>query len=255
MWSWGQTYLALNRPAIAPRGEAVPTAEFFRRLARKMGFDEPSFAATDEELIRSTLDSDHPALRGITFDRLWAEGWAPLALPADYRPFAAGNFPTPSGTCEFWSETLAAAGFDPLPNFQPAHESAGGDPTLAARYPLALITAKSAVHFLNSSYANLPRHLKAEGEPRLDLHPADAAARAIADRDRVRVWNDRGVVQARARVGDRVRPGVVAIASGWWPSLSPGCLSANALTADGLSDRGGGGDFHDTLVEVTSIDR
>ena len=42
----------------------------------------------------------------------------------------------------------------------------------------------------------------------------------------------------------------IALPSGWWASLSPGGASANALTADGLSDMGGGGDFHDTLVEV-----
>jgi len=57
-------------------------------------------------------------------------------------------------------------------------------------------------------------------------------------------------VKLHARVGDGVVPGVVAMPSGWWASLSPGGSSANALTADGLSDLGGGGDFHDTLVQV-----
>ena len=42
--------------------------------------------------------------------------------------------------------------------------------------------------------------------------------------------------------------------SGWWASLSPGGSSANALTPDGLSDLGGGADFHDTLVQVTRAD-
>jgi anaerobic selenocysteine-containing dehydrogenase len=66
----------------------------------------------------------------------------------------------------------------------------------------------------------------------------------------VRVFNDRGQVTVHARVGERVPPGVVSLPSGWWASLSPGGTSVNALTADGLSDWGGGGDFHDTLVEV-----
>ena len=57
-------------------------------------------------------------------------------------------------------------------------------------------------------------------------------------------------MRVRARVGEVVCPGVVALPSGWWASHSPGGSSANALTADGLSDRGNGGDFHDTLVEV-----
>jgi anaerobic selenocysteine-containing dehydrogenase len=52
---------------------------------------------------------------------------------------------------------------------------------------------------------------------------------------------------------DRVRPGVVAMPSGWWASRSPGGSSANALTPDGLTLWGGGGDFHDALVEVEPV--
>lgn len=130
-------------------------------------------------------------------------------------------------------------------------ESPAGDLELATRYPLALITSKSALHFLNSSYANLPRHLRAEREPRLEMHPDDASPRGIADGDAVRVHNNRGAVELRVRVDERMRPGVVAMPSDWWASLSPGGTSANALTADGLSALGDGGDFHDTLVEVT----
>jgi anaerobic selenocysteine-containing dehydrogenase len=254
MWSWGHTCLALNQPAIASVGEAVPNSELFRRLAARMGFDEPAFHETDEAMIRAALDSDHPYLRGITFERLAQEGWAPLRIPEDWRPFAEGGFPTPSGKCEFYAENLIAQGIDPLPTYIPAHESPTGDPALAARYPLSLMTAKSALHFLNSSYANLPRHLKAEREPLLDMHPDDGTARGIANGDRVRVYNDRGSVELQVRIGDRVRPGLVAMPSGWWASRSPGGASANTLTADGLSDLGGGGDFHDTLVEVMRLD-
>ena len=117
-------------------------------------------------------------------------------------------------------------------------------------FPLALLSSKSALHFLNSSYANLPRQLKAEKEPLLEIHPDDATPRAIADGAEVRVFNDRGEVRLHARVGERVRPGVVSMPSGWWASLSPGGASVNALTSDDLADLGGGGDFHDTLVQV-----
>lgn len=248
MWSWGHEYLALNRPAIAPLGEAVPNTELFRRLANRMGFDDPGFATSDEDLVRAALASGHPYLDGITWERLTEHGWARLNLPADWRPFAEGNFPTPSGKCAFWSETFAADDLDPLPGDDvppPAADVLERD----GLFPLSLVTAKGAVHFLNSSYANLPRHLGAEREPVLDLNPADAAIRGISDGDPVRVFNERGDLRLRARVGDGVRPGVVAMASGWWASRCPGG-AANALTPDGLSDRGGGGDFHDARVEV-----
>ena len=141
----------------------------------------------------------------------------------------------------------------PLPCYTPARESVHSTDAVKARYPLALITAKSALHFLNSSYANLRRHREAEGEPLLDIHPQDAAARGISTGDLVRTHNARGELRIRARVGERVIPGMVAVPSGWWASLSANGSSANALTADGLSDMGGGADFHDTLVEVERI--
>ena len=251
--SWGHTYVTLNQPAIAPRGEAIPPTELFRRLAARLGLDEPYLQESDESMVKMALTSDHPYLRGIDFESLRTQGWARLNLSEEWLPYANGGFPTPSGKCEFFSATLAEQGMDPLPTYQPAGESPAGNPELAARYPLMLLTAKSALHFLNSSYANSPRHVRAERTPYLDMHLQDAEPRGIAEGDSVRVHNDRGSLEIVVRVNDRVRPRVVAIPSGWWASLSPGGVSANALTADGLSLWAGGGDFHDTLVEVERV--
>ena len=235
--SWGHTYVTYNEPAIAPVGDALPNTEIFRRLAGAMGFDGEAFEATDEELARAAVAGARAPLDTIDFERLREVGWAEADLPEDFRPFADGGFGTPSGRLRLWSEGLPP-GFDPPP----------GDDE-----PLALVTAKSAHHFLNSTYANLPRHLAGEGEPLLDLHPDDAAARGIADGDVVRVSNARGEVVARARLGDVVRPGVVALPSGWWASRSPGATMANALTTPELTDRGGGGAFHSARVEVAPV--
>lgn len=234
LFPWGQTYVTLNQPAIAPLGEAVCNTDLFRRLATAMGWgDEPQFRVTDEELVRMALASDHPYLEGITFERLREEGWAPLNLPASRRlPFASGVFPTSSGRCELFA--------DPEPDHVPPPASA---------FPLVMISAKTGLHFLNSSYSNSPRHLRAEGQPAVQMDTSDAAQRGIADGDLVRVHNERGELLLTARVGDGVRPGVVSVAHGWWRSLTGG--AANDLTSDGLSDLGGGGDFFGTRVEVT----
>ena len=232
--SWGHTYVTYNEPAIAPVGEALPNTEIFRRLARAMGFDAQPFEATDEELARAALAGARAPLDTIDFERLREVGWAEADLPEDFRPFAHGGFGTPSGRLRLWSDGLPP-GYDPPP----------GDAE-----PLALMTVKSAHHFLNSTYANLPRHLAGEGEPLLEMHPDDAAPRGIADGDVVRLSNARGEVVARARLGDVVRPGVVALPSGWWASRSPGGTMANALTTPELTDRGGGGAFHSARVEV-----
>jgi anaerobic selenocysteine-containing dehydrogenase len=246
MTSWGHTYLTLNQSAIEPVGEAITGTELFRRLACVLGFDEPYLQDSDEEMIRYALASGHEYLDGITFERLAAEGWAPLNLPEPWMPLAEGGYPTPSGKCEFYSQRLADRGLDPLPYHRAKATDGGG-----TRFPLLLLTSRSAIHFLNSSYANLPRHLRAEGEPCVDLHEADARVRAIGDGDRVRVESRHGALELSARVGERVRPGVVSVPGGWWASLSPGGRSANVLTSDGLSLWSGGGDFSDTYVEVS----
>lgn len=167
-----------------------------------------------------------------------------------WRPYAQGSFPTPSGRCEFYSSSLDAEGFDPLPVFEAAAESPAGDPELVARFPLALLVGKTALHFLNSSYAGVARHVKAEKEPVIDIHPDDAAPRGISDGDTVRVFNDRGAVVLRARIRDKVRSGVVSMPFGWWASNSPGGRSGNVLTRDGVAAWGRGSDFLDTLVQV-----
>jgi anaerobic selenocysteine-containing dehydrogenase len=234
--SWGHTYITYNEPAIAPVGESLPNTEIFRRLARAMGFDGAEFDITDEELVRLALAGARAPLDKVDFDELRAVGWAEADLPEDFRPFAEGGFATPSGCLRLWSDELPP-GYRPPP----------GDDE-----PLALMTPKSSHHFLNSTYANLPRHLAAEGEPMLEISPEDAAARGIEDGERVRVANTRGEVLARARIGDVVGPGVVALPSGWWASHSPGGTMVNALTTQALTD-GGGGALHSARVEVEPV--
>jgi len=122
----------------------------------------------------------------------------------------------------------------------------------AERYPLSLVAAKGAHHFLNSSYGHVARAVKAERQPVVSLNERDARSRGVADGHTVRVFNERGSLELPAKVGTEVPAGCVSIPSGWWASASPGGRSANALTADGVV-RGGGGDFHDTLVEVEAV--
>jgi len=95
--SYGHLYVTLNRPSIAPVGESLPNAEIFRRLASRMGLDDPELRDEDVTLIRQALDSTHPWMRGITFERLMEEGWARLDVPRDWRPYADPHPNTPSG--------------------------------------------------------------------------------------------------------------------------------------------------------------
>jgi anaerobic selenocysteine-containing dehydrogenase len=222
-------------------------------LAARLNFTEDCFTDTDEEIARQALDIDHPALAGVTLDSLRERGWARLNLAEDFAPFAEGNFATPSGKCELYSERLAAEGLPGVPDFIPPRESKASAPQLAKKYPLALVSP-AAHAFLNSSFANLPKQLKQESAPFVEINPEDAAARGISDGDRVRAFNGRGACELRAVITTRARAGVVVSPSVWWNKLSPGRANINQLTSQGLTDMGGGATFYDALVEIEKKD-
>ncbi len=268
MFSWGHTYVTLNIPAIAPLGEAISNTELFRRLATRMGFEDECFKLSDEELAIEVLDWSTPVMKDIDMDLLKQQGYAKLKI--DSVPHAEGNFPTPSGKCEFLSsmkvdsnyvvpvfrqgyeEYLPGEPIDPLPKYTPQRESVQSNPNLASRYPLSLLSAKPH-QFINSCYANLPKHLKLQGEPRVIINPEDAAKRGIVEGQLVKVFNDRGTFQVPALVSDITRPGVVVAPLGYWRKLSHAGNTINAATADVFADMGHTAAVGDALVEVTLV--
>jgi anaerobic selenocysteine-containing dehydrogenase len=245
--SYGHTHVMASLPAIAPVGESRPNTEIFRGLAKAMGLTAPALFETDDEVAAHAFRWNDPALAGHSWESLKSTGWARLKL-AD-APFAEGGFRTPSGKCEFFSERLKQEGADPLPDYLPPYESADYAPELAARYPLSMISPP-ARNFLNSSFVNVESLRSTEGEPHLDIHPVDAQAREIANGAMVRIFNDRGTMQARARVTDRAREGLVVGLSIWWKKLAPDGRNANEVTSQALTDIGNAATFYDCLVEV-----
>lgn len=245
--SYGHQYIIANNPAIAPLGEAKPNTEIFRLLAARMGFDDPCFADTDDELAAQAFDPNHPHARQYDWNRVSGEGWMKLDMPA--APFAQGGFPTPSGKCEFYSEQMLRDGLDPLPAYTPPYESVASAPELAKDYPLAMISPPQR-NFLNTTFVNVQSLRATEGEPHLDIHPDDAADRGIVDGDMVRVFNQRGELLAKARVSDAPRRGLVVALSIWWKKLASDGRNANELTSQRLTDMGRAPTFYDVLVQV-----
>jgi anaerobic selenocysteine-containing dehydrogenase len=235
--SYGHTDVLLNRPAIAPLGQARSNAAIFRALAARMGFTEPCFSEDDETLCRTAFGAH------VDFDTLLGQGFATLALPD--APFANGAFATPSGRCEFASSRLAALGQDPLPDHLPNHEPANS----SAAYPLAMISPP-ARNFLNSSFVNVDSLREIEREPLLEMHGDDAAARGIEDGQVVRVFNARGEYRCKAQVSRRARAGVVNGLGVWWRKLGLDGTNVNQLTSQRLTDMGNGPVFYDCLVQV-----
>jgi anaerobic selenocysteine-containing dehydrogenase len=239
--AWGHLYLTLNRPAIDPVGESLPNTEIFRRIAAAMSLDDPALLQDDETLIRQLLDSDHPWLESITYESLVAGTWARLNVPSGARPYLDSTPETSNGRLRLGA--LA---------YQPGDETPDGIQDLVTRFPLVLMTRKQHVKFLNANYGSFPEHHPVAGEPLLQVHPDDAAGRAIADGDRVDVFNDRGRLTLTAGVTDEVLPGVVAVPFGWHHRHTPQGRAVNALTNPALpEDDLGSAAFHDTLVEIS----
>jgi anaerobic selenocysteine-containing dehydrogenase len=239
--AYGHHYLQLARPALVAPGEARSNVEVFRALAARLGFDDPCFGDSGDDMIRTLLDSPHPFVRGITLEELDREHSVRLRLPEPFLPFAAGGFGTPDGKCHFRAETL---------DYTPPVESRHGDADLRARYPLEMISPKND-DSMNSTFG----HRDAVDLQTAVLHmaAADAGRRGIAAGDRVRVWNDRGSAVLAARLDESVRPGVVAAPAVRWGKRAPGHRNVNALTSERLTDAGGGATFYSCLVEVERI--
>ncbi|MGP0075968.1 MAG: molybdopterin-dependent oxidoreductase [Bryobacteraceae bacterium] len=239
--AYGHYHLQLARPALPAPGETKSNVEVFRLLARRVGFDDACFADSEDDMIRTLLDSGHPFLQGITLERLEREHSVRLNVAPDsepYLPFAHGGFGTPSGKCEFGAEAL---------HYEPPIESRLGAPELRTRFPLELISAKSH-DSMNSTFGN---ERSAEAQTcTVFLHNDDARARGIENGDRVRVFNHRGSCTLLAAVDGVVRPGVVSAPSVRWNKLASDRRNVNVLTSDRLTDIGGGPTFYSCLVDV-----
>ena len=271
--AYGHYYLQVSNQAMAPVGECRSNVDLFRALAARMGFEDECFRETVDSMIDHALESPNPWLKGITRERLEAEhrirlnfgltdqrGQIPArtgegarasilseGAPTPFLPFAHGNFPTPSGKAEFYSEALKQQGLDPIVNFTPPEESRHGSG--AAGYPLELLARKPDNH-LNSTFANLESVRRMEPLiGMLEMHPADATARGIRDGERVRAFNARGEIVLKARVNGSVSAGVVAARLDW-ARFGQGARNINVLTSEKLTDMGNAATFYSVCVEV-----
>ena len=228
LFSWGHHYVTWNEPAIEPRGEAKPNTETFRRLAERLGLDDPCFRESDAELVDALLE-------GFDENGLRERGWTKVNLGQGPAPHADGGFGTESG------RALLHARYEP-----PAEVA---DARLAERFPLALVTPKTHL-FLNSTFANQQRQHSAQPHPEVVVSPTDAAARGIEDGGEVRVFNDRGAFICAARVSDDAREGVLVAPMGWWNADYAGGRSAQATTPELLTTEGNAPTFNDNRVEI-----
>ena len=240
-FAYGHYYMQLARPALPAPGETKSNVEIFQLIAKRIGLDDACLHESEDDMIRTLLDSDHPFVKGITLEQLDREHSVRLKVSPEgqpFLPFAQGGFGTPSGKCEFGAESL---------RYEPPTESRLGSEDLRSRYPLEMVSSKSH-DSMNSTFGNRP--WTQDQTSLVYLHESDARSRGIATGDRVRVFNTRGSCLLVADVDGKVGPGVVCAPSVRWNKLAPDHRNVNVLTSDRLTDIGGGATFYSCLVEV-----
>jgi biotin/methionine sulfoxide reductase len=268
-------FIMAMQQAIEPVGEARNDFDIAAGLAERLGFrDEFTEGRNEDQWLRHLYDTtvDIAKKRGVEmpgFDEFWEQGH--LEFPAPETPHTmlqefredpeAYPLSTPSGKVEIFSETIAGFAYDDCPGhavwLEPA-EWLGSQK--AKTYPLHLTATqpKTRLH-AQLDCGDGSQASKVAGREPMMIHPDDAAARGIASGDVVRLFNDRGACLAGAVVSDRVRQGVVQLATGaWYDPLEPGQVGTldvhgnpNVLTRDvGSSKLAQGPTAHTALVEV-----
>jgi anaerobic selenocysteine-containing dehydrogenase len=233
--AYGPLSLRLGNPAIEPVGEARPNADVFGELLALLGLAR---AGDPHGELEEMLDVLAKLPEPIASELRDHGGATP---PFDGRPVQFGNvWPlTPDRRVDLFPEALDAQAPAGLYGYQP-------DPATPA-YPLALISPASD-RTISSMLGELPRP-----EVRLLVHPDDAEAREIADGDDVRVYNERGEVRCKARLGRWIRPGTVSLPKGLWRKHTANGYTATVLAPDSLTDLGGGACFNDARVQVERV--
>jgi anaerobic selenocysteine-containing dehydrogenase len=232
--------LSAQVKAVEPPGEALPNQEIFRRLAAAMGFDEPELHEDDERMIAAMLEQS-----GVvgSFAELAAVGTLPLTAEPVVQ-FADLAFETPSGRIEIASAAAEADGLPRLPQPWADARPAGGR--------LRLLSPASP-WLMNDSFANDRKITRRIGAAGVTLHPRDAAARGLADGDRVRLWNETGSLELSVEVSDIVPAGVAYSPKGRWPKREPQSFNINVLNDGRKSDIGDSSSVHGVEVSIEAV--
>ena len=237
--AYGQHWLQRAEPVIRPRGESLPNTEIFRRLAKRFGFDDPAFTASDARLMDDAVDAADPRMAGHTASRLPTDKALAMKVAGEDAVLYKNVFPkTPSGKIELASSYLEDKYGQLLPSFRP----------YVTPYPLILISPASDTR-ITSTFGGLA---SSRETPPLEMHPDDARARGLADGATVKVWNELGEVHLPLVITDSVRPGVVCTLKGTWFNTSDNGQTVSALCPGHHADISGGACYNDTRVEVAA---
>ncbi len=199
------------RQILEPPGEARSDWQIISEIARLLGGKGWSYA--DPSAIMDEIAEVTPSYSGIHYDRLDGAG---LQWPCPNQDHPG----TPILHTEKFSR--GSGHFSPV-HHQPAAELPDED------YPLMLTTGRILQHYHTGTMTRRVGGLNfLAPEERVEINPHDAAALGIVDGGCIRVTSRRGSIEARARVTDRPRPGLIFMTFHFAEALG-NVLTNNAL--------------------------
>ncbi|MBI4286583.1 MAG: molybdopterin-dependent oxidoreductase [Chloroflexi bacterium] len=191
--------------------ECWPDIKFWLKLAHRMGYHTDFPWQNEQEVLDYMLKPT-----GLTLRELQEEKTGGVEFGFDrYRAYEKDGFPTPSGKVEIYSETMAKAGYGPLPAYVESPEGPLSNPEMFKEYPVILTTGGRYKEFLHSGHRNIARLRRIDPEPFAELHPQTAAKYGIAGDDVMVIENKRGRIEMKARLTEDIIPGVLHVPHGW----------------------------------------
>jgi anaerobic selenocysteine-containing dehydrogenase len=187
---------------VNPPGEAEPDSWWLTELAKRLGFGD-SFWKGETEVLDFIL-----APSGLT----WEEFKEKRILEATFDYKKPGEYRTPSGKVEIYSEQLKELGYSPIPlwgdlirfRFEPTD-----------KYPL-LMTNRKEESYMLTGYKHVEYHRQRRPQPTADMNPEIAREVGLKEGDWAYIETPKGRIKQKVALDPDLDPRLISVAFGWW---------------------------------------
>lgn len=250
--SYWHYWMNINEPAIDPLYESKCDVEIAMGISKKLNELQPGSCTYPTD--RTMEEWVGMEMSDAFIEKFGFKSWRDILEKGTVKvegydaAWADGKFRTPSGKFEFLSETCASFGHHALPVYVEEVQ-------VPEETPIRLLSP----HFkygLHSQFQNLDWMRSVNDEPYMEIHPVLAKAKGITEGSMVRVSNEIGFVEIKAKITKTVPEDAVVIYEAWYKDhkfnvnflvkATPADMGACAMGQAGLA-------FHDQFVNIEKM--